>query len=324
MADTLPDGYGARAPGLDDVGTIAGLVREYTHTVLGFADCTEDDVRDELTEPGFEPEHDARLVFDARGTAAGFAVVIARGDSEKVEIDVVASRAAVSRWLFAWALDRARELGRARGHARVTVGHGVYRADEPLREQAAAHGFRVATTFHRMCVDHAGHVEAPRPPDGLVMRQGTEPAVREAAHAILTAAFTEHFGYVPKPYGTWHESHERMSTFDWSQLWVAEVDGRPAAVLECNDRYAADENCGYVAELGVLHEARGRGVAKFLLRHAFATDAAAGRAGTILHVDTNNTTPALGLYESVGMRPTLVVDAWRRTVEVAPARRGVR
>jgi hypothetical protein len=31
-------------------------------------------------------------------------------------------------------------------------------------------------------------------------------------------------------------------------------------------------------------------------------------------VDTNNTTPALRLYESVGMRPVLVIDVWRREV----------
>ena len=45
---------------------------------------------------------------------------------------------------------------------------------------------------------------------------------------------------------------------------------------------------------------------------SFSADAAAGRVGTLLHVDTNNTTPALGVYESVGMRPVLVIDAWRR------------
>ena len=45
---------------------------------------------------------------------------------------------------------------------------------------------------------------------------------------------------------------------------------------------------------------------------AFA--AAAGRSGTILHVDTNNPTPALGLYLSVGMKPVLIIDVWRRTL----------
>ena len=57
-------------------------------------------------------------------------------------------------------------------------------------------------------------------------------------------------------------------------------------------------------------EARGRGLAKYLLRHAFAVDAAAGLDGTLLHVDTNNPTSALGLYESVGMRPVWTGELW--------------
>ena len=60
---------------------------------------------------------------------------------------------------------------------------------------------------------------------------------------------------------------------------------------------------------------RGRGLAKFLLRDQFALDAAAGRTGTILHVDTNNPTPALDLYLSVGMTATLVIDAWQLRVD---------
>jgi ribosomal protein S18 acetylase RimI-like enzyme len=67
----------------------------------------------------------------------------------------------------------------------------------------------------------------------------------------------------------------------------------------------------------VLESARGRGLAKLLLRHAFAADSGRGRAGTILHVDTNNPTPALGLYESVGMRPVLVIDVWRRMIPLS-------
>lgn len=34
----------------------------------------------------------------------------------------------------------------------------------------------------------------------------------------------------------------------------------------------------------------------------------------ILHVDTNNPTPALGLYLSVGMTPTVVFEGWRRVI----------
>jgi mycothiol synthase len=52
----------------------------------------------------------------------------------------------------------------------------------------------------------------------------------------------------------------------------------------------------------------------FCCGDAFALDAAAGRSGTILHVDTNNPTPALGLYLSVGMTATLAIDVWRRVL----------
>ncbi len=55
-------------------------------------------------------------------------------------------------------------------------------------------------------------------------------------------------------------------------------------------------------------------LAKYLLYDAFAQDAAAGRTGTILHVDTNNPTQALRLYQSVGMTPTLTQAGYRRTL----------
>lgn len=70
-----------------------------------------------------------------------------------------------------------------------------------------------------------------------------------------------------------------------------------------------------MADLGVLPTARGRGIAKHLLRTAFRNDFTAGHTGTILHVDTNNTTSALGLYESVGMHPVLVIDIWRHEAQ---------
>ncbi|MFC5266998.1 hypothetical protein ACFPJ1_33180 [Kribbella qitaiheensis] len=48
--------------------------------------------------------------------------------------------------------------------------------------------------------------------------------------------------------------------------------------------------------------------------HTFATDAAAGLEGTLLHVDTNNPTPALDLYESVGMHTVQIADQRERKV----------
>src|SRR5690606_37649566 len=133
-----------------------------------------------------------------------------------------------------------------------------------------------------------------------------------AAHEIKETSFGDHFGYVVEPYDRWQAQVDASPTRDWEQLWVADVDGTPAAMLHAHDGFVADDGCGYVSHVGVLREFRGRGLAKLLLRTAFAADAARGRAGTILHVDTNNPTPALDLYLGLGMLPVLVIDAWRR------------
>lgn len=310
----LPDACTARAPrpGDEDVHALYELVRDYTVAVTGVVDYSLDDARDELTEPGFDLALDGRFVHDAAGRLVGRGFVHRKSDSDQFNVDIVTRDDAVRRWLFDWTLARLRETGRAAGIPRATADHGCYRADVPLGDALAEHGFHVATTFHSMRADHAASLAAPAPPAGVVLRTaGADDTLRRAAHHVLMSAFTDHFGFAHQPYDEWLAHRERLPGFDWSQLWVAELDGRPVGVLECNDRYVDGDGCGYVSNIGVVTQARGRGVAKFLLRHAFAVDVAAGRAGTLLHVDTDNVTPALGLYESVGMRPVLVIDAWR-------------
>ena len=124
-------------------------------------------------------------------------------------------------------------------------------------------------------------------------------------------AFVEHFGHVERSFEEWHQSIEAASTSDWAQVRVAYLDGEPVAMVRGSDQFVDDEDCGYVTTVAVLPEARGRGLAKLLLRQAFVDDHRRGRRGTILHVDTNNVTPAVGLYQSVGMRAVLAIDVWQ-------------
>ncbi|MGM1058655.1 GNAT family N-acetyltransferase [Saccharothrix sp. Mg75] len=194
-------GHTARPPSVDDAEALFALVQAYTRAVVGFADSSLDDVRDELAEPGFVPGRDARVVFDAGGALVGYGIADARG---------------------------------------------------------------------------GGHVDA-----------------RRAVHAVWNASFAGQSGFEPKPCDEWRTGPARKSIFSWDDLWLAEPVGFP----ECTDQFL-DQGCGYVGHLGVPGPARGRGVGRYLLRHAFHRDAAAGRAGTLLHVDSANPTPALGLYGS--------------------------
>jgi mycothiol synthase len=314
----LPDHFTARSPEPSDAEDLYGMLAAYNTSVIGFADCTPSEVADGLVEPGFEPETDGWLVVAKSGLPVGYATAFGKGDREFVEIEVAAQDPAVAAWLFDQTMDRAREMGHERGHAEITVDSFVYRADELLRALLSGHDFSAATSYHRMRIDHNGPVAAPEEPTGVVVRRGAfDDAARWAAHEVILECFRGQFGFVARPHDEWLAAREAQATFDWSQLTVLECDGRAVAIRDCGDGYVEDENCGYIQMLGVVEEFRGRGLARFLLHDAFALDAAAGRAGTILLVDTNNPTPALGLYLSVGLKPTLVYDGWRRVLPVA-------
>lgn len=314
----LPKGYVVRAPRIEDAAAILALVVGYNEAIIGFGDFTLDDVRDELTEPGFEPATDGWVIHDGDGRLVGYGWAMGdHGGGDLVDVEAIGHNPLVSRWLLDRAIERAVEIGRTRGHDTIRIDKTVYRGDEVMTGLITEKGFTPATTFHRMRIDHAGPVPMPEPPPGVTVREGVyDEAARRAAHRTDMTAFADHFGHTEMPYEQWYETREARSVFDWSQLTLVEIDGRPVAHCECHDGFVEDENCGYVMRIGVLPEARGTGLAKYLLRRAFAVDAAAGRTGTILHVDTNNTTPALGLYESVGMKPVLALDVWQRRTAV--------
>lgn len=314
--ETLPAGLTVRSPRLDDDRDIFALVSAYNHSIVGIADFTLDDVRDELNEPGFVRETDGWVVHDG-DRLVGYATTFRRADSDRIDADVVAPDSGVAGWLLDRTIERARAIGRESEYRGVTVDHSTYRDDDALQRLLTERAFGAATSFYRMRVDHTGPVQDPAMPAGVLLRSAAEgESVRRTAHAVREAAFTEHFGEVAQTYDDWVVSLESKAMFSWGHVRLAEADGEPAGMIRVSDQFIEDECCGYVAQIGVAPWARGRGIAKTLLREAFAADAARGLIGTLLHVDSGNTTPALGLYESVGMRPVLVIDAWR--AEITP------
>jgi ribosomal protein S18 acetylase RimI-like enzyme len=283
---------------------------------LGVSDTTLGDVEEVLAEPQLDLDRDGWLAHDADGRLLAWAWAVGLGASDLVEIEVSVRPGVdgLAERLWPLVLDRARELARERGHDTATADVVVYRADEAKRALAEKYGFEPSTSFYRMRIDFDGPVEPPAEPPGLTLHTGESDAIRREAHRVQQEGFADHYGFVPSGYDLWFERRQQQSANDWSQLILARVDGRPAAVLHGNDQFVVDQHCGYVATLAVLPEFRGRGLGRFLLRRAFAADAARGRKGTILHVDSNNVTPALGLYESAGMRPVLIMDVWRRRI----------
>ncbi|MET9272578.1 GNAT family N-acetyltransferase [Kribbella sp. NPDC003557] len=310
----LPAGHTVRPMRQEDAAVIAERSGAYTSALLGFPKHSPEDVANYLRDPGMNLATDGWVVTGPGGEFAGSATAVAITGGTHLNVDILSEDPAILGWLLDQIERRAAEVG-SRTDREVVVRLGVIGQDERLAAAVAAHGFAVGTSTHRMRITFDGPVPAPAVPDGVVVRRGApDEASRRAAHAVLMAAFEAQPGTQPRPFEEWAASRESRSTFDWSQVTIAEVDGQAAGMTECNDNFVSTDNCGYVGRLGVVPSARGRGLAKFLLRNAFAVDSAAGRGGTILHVDTSNPTPAVALYTGAGMRPDLVSDIWTKTV----------
>jgi ribosomal protein S18 acetylase RimI-like enzyme len=205
-------------------------------------------------------------------------------------------------------------LAAAAGHDHALFDTAAYRQDERTRGWLADRGFEMATTFTRMRIDLPGPLTAPEPPTGIVVRRSdaADDDLRLALD-IHEKAFTEHYGHVPRTFEKFREQFHAQGP-DWSSLWIGEVDGAPAGLLIGTKQFVEEDNGGYVRIVGVLPEARGRGLAKALLQTYFAAAEEDGRTAVLLHVDQGNVTNALGLYESVGMRSVLQIDAWAKQV----------
>jgi ribosomal protein S18 acetylase RimI-like enzyme len=161
-----------------------------------------------------------------------------------------------------------------------------------------ARGYREVRRFWEMTIE-LGHEPPPAPvvPDGLRIEPfSTELAA--AFHAALEEAFAEHWEYQPQPFGAWWDRQVARPDHDPS-LWFLVRDGDEIAAATRNDPERSGG--GWIGALGVRPAWRGRGLAKALLRHSFREFHRRGKRRVGLGVDSENSTGATKLYESVGM-----------------------
>jgi ribosomal protein S18 acetylase RimI-like enzyme len=134
-------------------------------------------------------------------------------------------------------------------------------------------------------------------------------------HAIIEESFRDSDHHAAG-YQTWRAQVAGESSVSYDEWFVAVVDGAIGGVLQSSDS-GAEDNEGWVKNLAVLRAYRKRGLGAALLRRAFATYAAKGRAKAGLGVDMANPTEAVRLYQAVGMHALYKANIYQRTVPAA-------
>ncbi|MFI7498169.1 GNAT family N-acetyltransferase [Streptomyces sp. NPDC049687] len=292
-----------------DAPAVTGLLNEIDVIEIGRPETDLHTVETDLKGPRTDLERDSWLVFDGDRLVV-YGLLWDESGGERIDIDhyVLPDRQEAGQLVLeameARALERAREngAGRAVVHLHLNI--------RPTLDTSLilARGWSVVRRYHvlRRAVDRVED-QAPPLPAGVRLRSCAGEADRVRVHELYQASFAEHFDFQPSGYEQWLHTVDAEG-LDWSLVWIVGTDdlGDAGFLMARDDR----EAMGWIRSIGVLREARGRGLAGLLLRHAFAAFAARGRDTVGLGVDTSNATGAPELYARHGMTLHYAVDTW--------------
>lgn len=330
----LPAGWGVGTPEADggDVQRLTTLLRDHEREGRGWSGAGREDVLVEVAQPGLLTRQNV-VVRDEAGLIRAWGSVHDRAGGRMLLLHVVERGLpepvgrACSDVVVEWAVGQAREVGAARGLEVQQIDTGAFADDERQHRWLAASGFTRVRTWWQMSRPVAPE-EASLVPDparwsdrGVTFRLVDGEADLRAVHDVLEAAFTDHFNSKPETFEEFLYRQREDPGHRWDHWWLASLDqtGQPAGALVGTVSESTEGPAGsYVAYIGVVEAARGRGVAKGLLRTIVADAASRGRDRVGLEVDADSSTGADRLYVSMGWSTSYVTQSWHRDVPVTP------
>jgi ribosomal protein S18 acetylase RimI-like enzyme len=338
----LPDGWTIGQPDpadQADVDRLTHLLRAHERHGRGWAGSSVDDVLVEVSEPGLRMRENI-VLRDETGEIRAWGSVHDRSVGRMLFVHIVERDLpddvadSCAELLVRWAAGQAKEVGRARGLDVQQIDTGAFAGDQRQHDWLARCGFERVRTWWQMTRpvsrDESDLVQAPDhwAKGGvvfrLVRRSGTgmpdDTDLREV-HEVLEGAFVDHFNSSEETFEEFLFRLREDPGHRWDHWWLAELtdDETPQPVGALIGTVSESDNGpdgSYVSYLGVLEAARGRGVAKGLLRTIIADAAARGRDRVGLEVDADSPTGAAGLYTSMGWKTKYVTESWHRDVPV--------
>ena len=168
-------------------------------------------------------------------------------------------------------------------------------SDPPGAAFARANGYEKAWEVWLMGIDLPERIPEPEWPEGVSVRTyGGEEAEAREIKELLDLAYAEEFHHQPATFENWSRFMFEDPMFDAGVWFLAEGDGKiVGAALNWDE--------GYIKDLVVHPDWRGRGLGKALVYQTFGEFRRRGLPRVTLKTDSNNPTDAWRLYERAGM-----------------------
>jgi ribosomal protein S18 acetylase RimI-like enzyme len=249
-------------------------------------------------------ERDSRLWFVDRDLVAFGLVSAPPPDGQRVDafggVHPQWYRQGFGRELLAWQLARAREMQAGQGpDTEWHVSVGCPASDEGAQRLFASFGMAPVRYFFQMAADPTAAGPVPVP-DGITVVPYSD-QYRERLYHTHIAAFSDHWGYQPRPYESWQalSVDNRQFRADVTRLAIAGDD-----VVSYVMAYDSVEDSMFIGQIGTSRQWRRRGVASALIAQTLQAAADAGSKRVTLGVDADSPSGAVGVYERAGFSVT--------------------
>ncbi|HEY7722792.1 MAG TPA: GNAT family N-acetyltransferase [Pedococcus sp.] len=294
---SLPAELTSRALVPTDAQAVFEVVAAAEEHELGEAAIDLEDIEGDWQRPSFDLATESIGVFEGErlvGTAEVF-----RGRRAEAAVHPSAHGRGIGTWLAAWTEHTARERGGTLVGQSVPDGSGGERL-------LKARGYRCLWNSWVLEVP-ADATITPQPlPEGYLLRDFTPQADDHTAYTLIEDAFGEWPDRTPSTFDDWAARAVNRPGFEpWQIRLAQDPDGHAVGIAYT----ILSGDCGYVDQLAVRRDQRGRGIARALLVDAFERARARGASRSELATDSR--TGALPLYQHVGM---VVTQNWAHWV----------
>ncbi len=301
---------------------MAEMIRESDVHDVGAEDFTRQDLEEEIRRGDVILETGAWLVTATDDRPAAVLLLSTRAGRPPEALGWVHPehrRRGLGAFLLGVAEKRAEEvLAGDRGsraadaRTRAVVANWIHHVARDAVELLEQSGYRYTRSFYRMAIDLDGPPPAPEWPPDTTVRPFQRGLDDRAVYGVMTSAFRDHWNHAPVEFEEWRRRRIKAPGVDPSLWFLAEVDGRAVAGSLC----AVEGEEGWVETLGVLREARRKGVGMALLLHSFGELWRRGNRRVLLTVDAASLTGATRPYERTGMHVDRHYDHYEK--ELSP------
>ena len=315
MESRLAPGLEVRPARADDAGAITRLMADEFEGLDPWV--TETDVAEDLNDPDLDLETDTWVIEDA-GVLVGYGELWNAREEEADALEAQGWTAPTHRGrgigstIVELTETAARQAARRFTKRPVLLRNFIWADNTAARALLEARGYEVVRHFFHMAIEVTDLPAPPAVPDGLVLRSLDPSRDKEPLHALIVHAFSKHWNWSPLSLDNFWRRIVDRDDFEPELTLVVEEGGR----LVGASINATKVGQGWVNDLAVHEDARGRGIGELLLRHSFERFRTKGWSKVGLGLDSSNATGALRLYQRVGMHVTRQFDAFEKEVSV--------